>query len=86
MPVVKVSISVREDLWQQLQLDLAESGEGVSAVLNDALERHLRRRAGLAATREVLDQIGWPTEEDELALDAELADAGLHDLVGKRLR
>lgn len=83
---MKVSISVREDLWEQLQLDLADSAEGVSAVMNDALERHLRQRAGLKAAHEVLDEIGWPTEEEELALDAELAAAGLHDLVGKRAR
>lgn len=83
MPVVKVSVSVREDLWQQLQVELDGSPGSVSAVVNDALERYLRRQAGIRAADEVLAELGPPTEEELVELDERYRAAGMYEFMRK---
>jgi hypothetical protein len=78
MSVVKRSVSVDAELWDEL---VREAGPGpVSPLVNDALAHYLRRQRGLAAVAAYEAEHGAFTEAELAAADRILDDAGVVDL------
>lgn len=78
MSVVKRSVSVDAELWDEL---VREAGAGpVSPLVNDALAHYLRRQRGLAAVAAYEAEHGPFTEEELTEADRILDEAGVVDL------
>lgn len=81
MGVVKRSVSVDADVWDEL---VAQAGDGpVSPLVNDALAHYLRRQQGLAAVAAYETEYGALTAEELLEADRVLDDAGVLDLAAR---
>ncbi len=66
--MVKKSVSLPEDLWEELVAEAEASQTSVSSVVSDAVAHLVKVRAGQRATRQ------WEREHGEFGAD-ELAEA-----------
>ena len=78
--VVKRSVSLPAEVFEELEQQAAEEGRTVSAALADAADLWLATRRGLRAARAWERQHGALTAEELAAADDELERAG----VGRR--
>lgn len=78
MAVVKRSISIRREIWEELARRADVAGTPVSALVNEALERYLTVQRGLDAVREWEEEHGPFTPEEIAAADRELDEAGVY--------
>ena len=80
MAVVKRSVSFRPEIWAEVARITGAEGGQVSALVNEALAHHLRRKRGLEAAAEWEAEHGPLTAEEIAEADRLLDEAG----VGKR--
>jgi post-segregation antitoxin (ccd killing protein) len=73
-----LNVTVAESIAAATREQARELGTTVSGVVEEALAEQLkwfrRRQEGIAAIDAYFDQHGWPTAEEQAAIDARLAE------------